>query len=153
MIKIVNSDFNIEDTYLNIKSNHNGAISIFLGTVRDDLFNENQIIESIFLECYEELAMKQLNEIRKEAIEKWNLNNCIIIHRIGKIPLGDKIVLIMTSSPHREQAIRSNEFIIDQLKVKAAFWKFNELKNNSKIVEAKKEDGKKYLKWKDVVKE
>ena len=44
MIKIVNSDFNIEDLYSSIKSNKNGAVSIFVGTVRGDLFNENQII-------------------------------------------------------------------------------------------------------------
>ena len=50
MIRIVNSDFNIDDLYSSIKSNKNGAVSIFVGTVRGDLFNENQIIESIFLE-------------------------------------------------------------------------------------------------------
>ena len=126
MIKIVNSDFNIEDLYSSIKSNKNGAISIFVGTVRDDLFNENQIIESIFLECYEELAIKQLEEIRDLAIKKWKLNNCLIIHRIGKIPLGDKIVLIITTSPHREEALRSNEFVIDSCKVSSSvnFWIF-----------------------------
>ena len=153
MIKIINSDFSIDDLYLNIKSNKNGAISIFLGTVRDDLFSENKIIDSIFLECYEGLALKQLEEIRYIAMKKWNLNNCVIIHRIGKILLGDKIVFIMTSSPHRNEAIKSNEFIIDQLKIKAAFWKFKESGNNSRVIEAKEEDIKKDLKWRDVVEE
>lgn len=152
MIRIVNSDFHIDDLYSSIKSNKNGAVSIFIGTVRDDLFNENKIIESIFLECYEELAIKQLEEIRNLAIKKWKLNNCLIIHRIGKIPLGDKIVLIITTSPHREEALRSNEFVIDQLKIKAAFWKFKEFGKDSKIIEAKTEDQKKNLKWKDIVK-
>lgn len=152
MIRIVNSDFHIDDLYSSIKSNKNGAVSIFIGTVRDDLFNENKIIESIFLECYEELAIKQLEEIRNLAIKKWKLNNCLIIHRIGKIPLGDKIVLIITTSPHREEALRSNEFVIDQLKIKAAFWKFKEFGKDSKMIEAKIEDRKKNLKWKDVIK-
>ena len=152
MIRIVNSDFHIDDLYSSIKSNKNGAISIFVGTVRDDLFNESQIIESIFLECYEELAIKQLEEIRDLAIKKWKLNDCVIIHRVGKILLGDKIVLIITSSSHREEALRSNEFVIDQLKIKAAFWKFKEFGKDSKIIEAKKEDQKKNLKWKDIVK-
>ena len=151
MIRIVNSDFNIDDLYSSIKSNKNGAVSIFVGTVRGDLFNENQIIESIFLECYEELAIKQLEEIRDLAIKKWKLNNCLIIHRVGKIPLGDKIVLIITTSPHREEALRSNEFVIDQLKIKAAFWKFKEFGKDSQIIEAKTEDREKNLKWKDIV--
>ena len=71
MIRIVDSDFHIDDLYSSIKSNKNGAISIFVGTVRDDLFNENQIIDSICLECYEDLAIKQLEEIRDLAINRW----------------------------------------------------------------------------------
>jgi len=152
MIKITNKDFSLDDLYSNIKSHKNGAVSIFLGTVREDLFNEKTSIESIFLECYEDLALKQLDKIRTEAIHKWNLNNCIIVHRVGKIPLGDKIVFIMTSSPHREESIRSNEFIIDQLKTKAAFWKFSQYGDNLKIVEAKEKDLEKNLKWEDVIK-
>ena len=76
----------------------------------------------------------------------------MIIHRVGKILLGDKIVLIITTSPHREEALRSNEFVIDQLKIKAAFWKFEESGKDSQIIEAKMEDRKKSLKWKDIVK-
>ena len=130
----IRDSFNIDDLYSSIKSSKNGAVSIFVGTVRGDLFNENQIIESIFLECYEELAIKQLEEIRDLAIKKWKLNNCLIIHRIGKIPLGDKIVLIITTSPHREEALRSNEFVIDQLKIKAAFWKFKEFGKDLSLI-------------------
>jgi|TARA_B100000795_G_C22729178_1_gene410663 molybdopterin synthase catalytic subunit len=152
MIKIVNEDFSLDELYSNIKSDKNGAISIFLGTVRDDLFNKDKTIEAIFLECYEGLAIKQLEEIKNEAIIKWNLNKCVIVHRIGKIPLGDKIVFIMTSSPHREESIRSNEFIIDQLKIKAAFWKFEYYGNDSKIIKTKEKDLKKNLKWESVIK-
>ncbi len=152
MIKITESDFSLDELYSNIKSDQNGAISIFLGTVRNDLFNENQIIESIFLECYESLALKQLKEIRDSAVKQWNLNDCIIIHRIGKIPVGEKIVFIMTSSSHREESIKSNEFIIDQLKIKAAFWKFIEFGNEIKSIKAKELDLKKSIKWKDVIK-
>ena len=58
----------------------------------------------------------------------------------------------MTSSPHREESIRSNEFIIDQLKIKAAFWKFEYYGNDSKIIKTKEKDLKKNLKWESVIK-
>ncbi|MAV82494.1 MAG: hypothetical protein CMI90_03395 [Pelagibacteraceae bacterium] len=154
MIKILKKNFSIDEYYEKIKSNENGAISFFLGTVRQDLFdNETNKIESIFLECYRDLAIKQLEQIRKEALKTWKLNNCLIIHREGSINIGEKIVLVMTSSSHREDSIRSNEFIIDRLKVEAAFWKFKILKNQSKIIEQKEKDIEKSLKWSDIVNE
>jgi len=113
MIKITKSPFNLEEEFLKINADINGGYSFFLGTVRDDIKNKNKKIQSIFLECYESLANKQLSDIRAQAIKNWNLNNCLIIHRIGKISLGEKIVLIITASTHRENAIRSCEFIID----------------------------------------
>ena len=84
--------------------------------------------------------------------ENWNLNDCLIVHRIGKLSLGDKIVLIITSSSHRENAIRSCEFVIDNLKVNAAFWKFNIFQGNEKPVSYKEKDLKKFLKWSELIK-
>ena len=148
MIKITNETFNLEEEFSKINSISNGGYSFFLGTVREDLKD----IEGIFLECYENLALKQLTKIRNQAIENWNLNDCLIVHRIGKLSLGDKIVLIITSSSHRENAIRSCEFVIDNLKVNAAFWKFNIFQGNEKPVSYKEKDLKKFLKWSELIK-
>ena len=126
-------------------------IVFFLGTVRESINNKEKI-EGIFLECYEKLALKQLNDIRNTAIKNWNLNDCLIIHRIGKLFIGEKIVLVLTTSPHRENAIRSCEFIIDNLKVNAAFWKFHIFKESEQAVNYKQSDYKKFIKWSDIVK-
>ncbi len=151
MIKITTKNFNIEKEFLKISSKNNGGYSFFLGTVRDDLNKSGKRINGIFLECYKNLAIKQLSNIREKAIKKWHLNHCLIIHRIGKISLGEKIVLIITAAPHREDAIRANEFIIDCLKANAAFWKFNISKKNEEIVKFKQKDIKKYLKWSEIL--
>ncbi len=151
MIKITTKNFNLEREFLKISSKNNGGYSFFLGTVRDDLNKSGKKINEIFLECYKDLAVKQLSKIREQAIQKWHLNHCIIIHRIGKISLGEKIVLIITAAPHREDAIRANEFIIDCLKANVAFWKFNISKKKEEIVKFKQKDLKKYLKWSDVL--
>ena len=151
MIKITKNAFNLEEEFTKIKDNSNGGYSFFLGTVRKDIKNKKNKIQSIILECYESLAIKQLSNIRAQAIKNWDLNNCLIIHRIGKLFLGEKIVLIITASAHRENSIRSCEFIIDSLKVNAAFWKFHICKGKKESVEYKKKDKLKFLKWSDVI--
>ena len=151
MIKIINKSFNLEEEFLKINSIKNGGYSFFLGTVREEIKNDIHKVDSIFLECYNDLAIKQLTDIRNQAIKNWSLNNCLIIHRIGKINLGEKIVLVITASAHRENSVRSCEFIIDSLKVNAAFWKFHICKGKKESVEYKKKDKLKFLKWSDVI--
>ncbi len=87
-------------------------------------------IQSIYIECYLKMAEKKLEEVEMIANKKWKLNNCIIIHRYGKIKPGEKIVYIATSAEHRKNAFKSCEFIIDYLKTKAPFWKLEKI--NSK---------------------
>ena len=151
MIKITKNVFDLEEEFLKIKADSNGGYSFFLGTVREDIKNEKNEIQSIILECYESLAIKQLSDIRAQAIKNWDLNNCLIIHRIGKLSLGEKIVLVITASAHRENAIRACEFIIDNLKVNVALWKFNIYDGKEESVNFKEKDQEKFLKWSDVI--
>ena len=152
MIKIVNESFDLENEFEKISSNKNGAYSFFLGTVRSDLSFSNTEIKGIFLECYKELAMAQLEKIRLQALKKWDLNECLIIHRIGRLGLGEKIVLVMTSSSHRSNSIEACEYVIDSLKIDVAFWKFHLLENEEReVVYQKNKDNEKMLKWKDVI--
>ncbi len=151
MIKITNKNFNIDEEFKKISSTKNGGYSFFLGTVREDLKKNKHKIKSIFLECYEDLALKQLHDIRKIAIDNWNLKDCLIIHRIGQLSIGEKIVLIITASPHRDSAIKACEFIIDNLKVHAAFWKFSISEEGQEPVNFKEKDLVKSLKWSEII--
>ena len=152
MIKITYDNFDLEKEFKRLSSNINGAYSFFLGTVRSDLSSSNKKINGIFLECYEELAKAQLENIRTKALNKWGLNECLIIHRIGKLDLGEKIVLIITSSSHRSNSIEACEYVIDNLKIDVAIWKFHLLDNEEKeIVYQKNKDNEKMLKWREVI--
>ena len=152
MIKIINESFDLETEFNCASSYINGAYSFFLGTVRSDLSSSNMKIKGIYLECYEELALVQLKKIRSKALNNWKLNECLIIHRIGKLDLGEKIVLVITASSHRADAIEACEFVIDSLKIDVAFWKFHLLdKGEKETVLQKNLDNEKMLKWKDIV--
>ena len=152
MIKIINESFDLENEFKKLNSSDNGAYSFFLGTVRSEISSLNKNIKGIYLECYEELAYTQLDNIRNIALKKWKLSECLIIHRIGKLNLGEKIVLIITSSSHRTDSIEACEFVIDSLKIDVAFWKFRLLDNDVKeIVHQKNKDKEKILKWREVI--
>ena len=152
MIKITNEDFNLEEEFLKISSKKNGAYSFFLGTVRNDILKNEKKIDGIFLECYQDLAHQQLTKIRNQAIQQWQLTECNIVHRIGSLGLGEKIVLVITSSKHRANSISACEYVIDNLKANVAFWKFNIFGENQEAVEFKKKDLDKFLQWSNIVK-
>ena len=148
MIKITNKDFNLEEEFKKIHSKKNGAYSFFLGTVRQNL-KEN--IDGIFLECYEDLAFIQLNKIKEFTIKKWNLSDCIIIHRIGDLNVSEKIVLVIAASPHRSDCIKACEYIIDTLKTNVALWKFHIKGKEKEAIAQNKKDLEKYLSWSQVI--
>jgi len=123
MIKIQKKDFNLEKEIKNIKDNLSnvGAVSSFIGYVRD--LNNNKDVKSIDLEVYNEMAIKELSKIKNFAIEKWGLADCLIVHRYGKLDVGEKIVLVACFSEHRKNGMEACIHIMDYLKKDAPFWK------------------------------
>ena len=123
MIKIQKKDFNLEIEIKKIKDNLSnvGAISTFIGYVRD--INNKKDVKYIELEVYTDMALKELSKIRETAIKKWGLEDCLIIHRYGKLYVNQKIVLVACFSEHREIGLEACKNIMDYLKKNAPLWK------------------------------
>lgn len=99
-----------------------GAISIFIGTTRDS-FDEKKV-KRLEYECYQEMALSEMRKLCHEARRKYDqLGKIAITHRIGEVPVTEKSVVIVTSSPHRKEAINATEFLIDRLKSTVPIWK------------------------------
>ena len=147
MIKIQKKNFNLEEEIEKIKNKHSdiGALTSFVGYVRD--LNNNKDVKYLNLEVYEEMAFKELSKIENNATKKWNLIDTLIIHRYGKLLPGEQIVLVITASKHRKEAIESCHFIIDWLKTKGPFWKYEKTVNKGYWVDAKNQDIEEELKW------
>ena len=130
-IKIQKEKFDINEQINLLKGTNNniGAISSFIGCVRDK--NDNGILKHMELEHYPVMTEKSIKEIIDSANKRWEIINTIIIHRVGILYPFEPIVLVLTSSKHRLQAIKSCHFIIDYLKNKAPFWKKETNINNS----------------------
>ena len=98
-----------------------GACASFVGTMRD--FNAGDRVESMMLEHYPEMTQQFLDRICTEAASRWELVECLIIHRYGVIKPGEPIVLTAAWSAHRAEAFDSCRFLIEELKAHAPFWK------------------------------
>ena len=98
-----------------------GAIATFFGTVRD--FNGTRKVESISIEHYSGMTESELKKILNEAKARWKILAGTIIHRVGKLNVGEGIVFVGIASSHRKEAFQSCDFIMDYLKTNAPLWK------------------------------
>ena len=134
----------LQETLLS-ESCHEGAIATFTGYVRTS--NADKSVNLLELEHYPGMTEKSIEEILREASERWPLLGAGVVHRVGVLKPGDSIVWVGTSSAHREAAFSACEFVIDYLKTKAPFWKKETGPQGSSWVDARESDGDRALRW------
>jgi molybdopterin synthase catalytic subunit len=122
-----------------------GAVVTFTGLCRDD----GGTLSALELEHYPGMAEAELNRIAALAIERFDLLGLTAIHRFGKIPTGDNIVLVIAASRHRQAAFDGANFVMDYLKTSAPFWKKEHGKDGSagEWINAKSADETAKDKW------
>ena len=123
-----------------------GAVASFIGLVRD--MNDGHAIDGMTLEHYPGMTEKALAEVCREARERWKILDTLVIHRIGPLAPGDRIVLVGVSSAHRSDAFEACEFIMDYLKTRAPFWKKEATPEGERWVEARESDDTAAQRWK-----
>ena len=122
-----------------------GALASFTGLVRDA--NDGHAIRGMTLEHYPGMTEKALADICAQAHARWKLVDTLVIHRVGALKPGDRIVLVGVSSPHRGEAFAACEFIMDYLKTRAPFWKREDTPDGARWVEARQSDDAAVRKW------
>ncbi|GIS06518.1 MAG: molybdenum cofactor biosynthesis protein MoaE [Candidatus Dadabacteria bacterium] len=138
-IRIQSNEFDFGQEVKNFQNNKiDGAVVCFLGSVRD--LEPKETLEKLEIEYYPKMAKKVLNETAKKAFKKWNLSQCLIIHRFGELEVNEPIVLVITQTKHRKDAFEANEYIIDFLKINAPFWKKEHSPKGAKWVKQNKRD-------------
>ncbi|UCE32720.1 MAG: molybdopterin synthase catalytic subunit MoaE [Burkholderiales bacterium] len=122
-----------------------GAIASFIGTVRD--VNEGSGVATMTLEHYPGMTEPSLEAIVAEARERWDIFDCLVIHRYGELHPSDQIVLVVVSSAHRGEAFAACEFVMDYLKTRAPFWKKERTPEGERWVEARGSDDEAAARW------
>jgi len=117
MITIQEEDIDIVRLIQDAKSKDIGAMSLFIGTVRDD------DIAALEFECHLDVAQEYLRDIANQAKKSFNLSTVDIIHRIGTLSLTDTIIVILVTAGHRKEAIEGCSWILERIKESVPIWK------------------------------
>ena len=123
-----------------------GGLASFVGLVRDA--NDGHSIHGMTLEHYPGMTEKALEDICAQAHARWDLVDTLVIHRVGALVPGDRIVLVGVASAHRGEAFEACEFIMDFLKTRAPFWKKESTPGGERWVEARASDDVAAGRWK-----
>ncbi len=110
-----------------------GATSIFIGSMRD--MNDGFELSDMTLEFYPEMTQKHIEQIVDTAMQKWEILDAFILHRVGQVFPSDPIVCVAVWSEHRAAAYDANRFIMEDLKSNAPFWKKESTENKDRWVE------------------
>lgn len=119
-----------------------GAVASFTGIVRGD-----DGVEALTLEHYPGMTERALADLVEAAMTRWPLSAVTIIHRIGTLPKGARIVFVGTASAHRAAALEACAFLIDRLKTDAPFWKKEHGRAGDRWVETRATDAAAADRW------
>jgi molybdopterin synthase catalytic subunit len=98
-----------------------GAVVTFLGTVRD--LTDGRVTVALDYEAYPGMAEKKMAEIEREARARWPVGEMALVHRTGRLAVGEVSVAVAVSCPHRGEAFEACRFAIDRLKEVVPIWK------------------------------
>lgn len=98
-----------------------GALCLFAGIVRNE--NKGKAVLYLEYEAYEDMALSLMEEIAAEARRKWPITDLRMVHRLGRLEIGEASVAVAVASPHRAEAFAACRFLIDTLKAQAPIWK------------------------------
>jgi molybdopterin synthase catalytic subunit len=121
LVQIVREPIDTERIVNAVKSGGDGAVCIFDGIVRDN--TRGRATLHLDYEAYEEMALRQMRMLREEAIARFGVREVAIVHRLGRLTVGETSVLIAVASAHRGAAFDACRHLIDTLKKTVPIWK------------------------------
>ena len=121
MFKITSDEIELGDVIRAVEVGDAGAIVHFLGVVRNN--TEGREVSYLEYEAYPPMAEKKMAEIAQEIHEKWGLDRVAMIHRVGRLEIGEVSVAVAVASPHRKEAFEACHYAMNRLKQIVPIWK------------------------------
>ena len=134
-IKISGTTLSIDEAYKIVLDPSCGGNCLFVGTVRNK--NKGKVVTHLDFESYEPMALKEMDKIADQCLEKYDILNIAIHHRSGHVGLTEIAVIIAIASPHRVDAFEACKYAIDALKDTVPIWKKEHLEDGSYWVGAR----------------
>lgn len=121
MIALVEGPIDVRAATDAVRSPAHGAVLVFEGVGRDD-FGGRGVVELEY-EAWGEVALRELRAIADEAVARWPAVRVALVHRIGRVPVGEAAVVVAVGAPHRQEAYEASRWAIDTLKARVPIWK------------------------------
>jgi molybdopterin synthase catalytic subunit len=121
MVRLTHETIDYHALTESVRTPHCGAVALFLGTVRE--LTGEQVTAFLDYEAYAPMAEKKMAEIETEIRDKWPVGEVAIIHRLGRLGVGEISVAIAVSCPHRDEAFEACRYGIDSIKQLVPIWK------------------------------
>jgi molybdopterin synthase catalytic subunit len=119
--EVTDAPIDVADALARVAASGNGAQTLFLGVVRD--LHEGKPVVGMSYDCFTPLARKVLGEIAAEAAQRWPGVRVAVIHRVGRLDVGEASVAIAIGSPHRAPSYEASRYVIEELKARTPIWK------------------------------
>lgn len=111
----------VGEAYAFLTAPEAGGIAVFVGTTRR--WTDGHETERLRYEAYEPMALAELGRIAGEAMTRWPLAKCCLVHRLGEVPVGEASVVVGAASAHRAEAFAACRWLIDTIKERVPIWK------------------------------
>ncbi|MGE0680746.1 MAG: molybdenum cofactor biosynthesis protein MoaE [Candidatus Binatia bacterium] len=121
LCKIIDQSINMQELANFVADPAAGAMATFVGMTRNT--NEGRHVVRLEYECYPGMAEKEMVKIAEETLSRWSIVKVAMIHRIGRVDIGEASVAIAVSSGHRHAAFEACHYAINQLKETVPIWK------------------------------
>ena len=121
MVRLQSESIDLSALVSSARGDGDGAVSLFLGTVRN--VNDGRGVLFLEYEAYAGMAEREMQRIADDAIARFRATRVDIVHRVGRLAIGEASVAIAVSAPHRAAAMEACRFTIDTLKERVPIWK------------------------------
>ena len=121
LIRVTPDPLNTQQAIDAVASPRAGAINVFLGVVRDN--NLGREVRYLDYEAYPSMAEKVMREIAEESIQKFGFEDVAVLHRTGKLEIGETSLLIAVSSGHRAESFEGGHWLVNEIKKRVPVWK------------------------------
>jgi len=120
-VEILDEELPVAEAVARIRAGEDGAVCVFEGIVR----NNTRGRETLYLdyEAYREMALRQMQELAEQAIARFGVRDVVLMHRLGRLQVGETSVLVAVASAHRGAAFEACRWLIDTLKKQVPIWK------------------------------
>jgi molybdopterin synthase catalytic subunit len=147
LIQSADFDLSAEVAALRAGDGGVGAVTSFVGTVRDRNAGQPGAVSAMELEHYPGMTERAIEAMIDEAMRRFDLRGARVIHRVGLLQPLEQIVLVVVSSAHRGESFKGCEFLMDYLKTQAPFWKKETTPEGARWVDARVADDEALARW------